>query len=225
MGRLSARLGPIAFLVLLSAACGGGGKKAVTATNPQVTTRIYLVRDGKVAPVERVLPVADSPDLLRALEAGPTPAERRAGFTTALLGGSSRLGLAQVVYTLSAHQPTRAVTYRGTTYRRADFEAETPVILVESPLPFSHVTSPLRVAGTANTYEATFQYELLEASGKVLASHFVTATSGTGVRGTFAFTARFDIPKAVAGKLVVYENSAADGRRIHQSKVPLTLEP
>ena len=196
--------------MLVAAACGGGGK--------HVAARIYLLRDGRVAPVARTVASLEPGFLLKALRAGPTSAERAAGFT-------SRLGLAQIVYTLSQQHPSGAVTYEGHRYTRADFEDETPVILVESPLPFAHVTSPLRVTGTANTFEATFDYDLVGANGKLLAHHVVTATSGSGVRGTFAFTARFTVTHEQQGKLVVYELSAKDGSRIHESEIPLTLEP
>ena len=50
------------------------------------------------------------------------------------------------------------------------------------------MSSPLRVTGTANTFEATFNYELNDTDGKVVDKNFVTATSGTGTRGTFDFT-------------------------------------
>ena len=98
----------------------------------------------------------------------------------------------------------------------------TPAILVESPLPFQAVSSPLRVTGTANTFEATFEYDLLDPAGKVLSHHFETATSGSGTRGTFDFTIRFEAPNGL-GKLVVYERSAKDGSRIHVSEIPLSL--
>jgi hypothetical protein len=84
------------------------------------------------------------------------------------------------------------------------------------------VSSPLRVWGTANTFEATFEYELLDSAGKALAKHFVTATSGSGTRGTYDITIRFTSPPGT-GKLVVYELSAADGSRIHQVAIPLTF--
>jgi hypothetical protein len=75
--------------------------------------------------------------------------------------------------------------------------------------------------GTANTFEATFEYELLDAAGKVLSKHFVTATSGSGTRGTYDVTVPFEAPNGL-GKLVVFELSAADGSRIHQVEIPLT---
>ena len=84
------------------------------------------------------------------------------------------------------------------------------------------MSSPLRVTGTADTFEATFDYDLLDPAGKVLSHHFVTATSGSGTRGTFDFTIPFEAPNGL-GKLVVYERSAADGSRIHQVEIPLTL--
>ena len=56
----------------------------------------------------------------------------------------------------------------------------------------------------------------------MLSHHFVTATSGTGTRGTFDFTIPFEAPNGL-GKLVVFERSAADGSRIHEVEIPLTL--
>jgi hypothetical protein len=56
----------------------------------------------------------------------------------------------------------------------------------------------------------------------VISHHFVTATSGSGTRGTFDFTVPFEAPNGL-GKLVVFELSAADGSRIHQVEIPLTL--
>ena len=72
--------------------------------------------------------------------------------------------------------------------------------------------TPLRVTGTANTFEATFEYELRDSAGKVVDSNFVTATSGTGTRGTFDFTT-----KAVddVASLVVFER-LREGRLAHQ---------
>ena len=98
----------------------------------------------------------------------------------------------------------------------------TPAILVETPLPFDEVTAPLRVAGTANTFEATFEYELLDPNGKALKQGFATATSGSGTRGTFDFKVPFEAPDGV-GRLVVYELSAADGSKTHVVEIPISL--
>jgi germination protein M len=194
----------------------------------QVAVRVYFVRDGTVAPVARTVPSPDSAYLLLALEDGPTAAEREAGLTTVLTGQGNPtggLGLAQIVYTLSQFDPSKPVQFGTHAYTRTDFENETPLILVESPLPFQTVHSPLRATGTANTFEATFNYDLVGPEGNVIAHHFVTATSGSGTRGTFDFTVPFTVSQGGPGKLVVYELSAKDGSRVHQVEIPLRLEP
>src|SRR5581483_3895754 len=231
-GRVARWLGrsPIAIALAIGlSACGGGGGTTtvtVTVTVPRPTTqaRVYLLRDGKVAPVSRFVSAPSRAALLQALAAGPTAQERRAGLTSAFPSGpDSRARLAQLVYTLTQQAPAGAVSSGGSRYTRADFEDETPAIRVVSPLPFQAVRSPLHASGTANTFEATFEYELRDAAGEVLATHVVTATSGSGIRGTFAFTARFAVAKAEPGTLVVYERSAKDGSRIHVVDIPLRL--
>ena len=217
----------LALVAVVAAGCGSTKTVTVTTTRTvtvtttpaaEKTVRVYFMRDGKVGPVSRKLATVDSASLLAAIDSGPSAAERGIGFTQ----GEATERTAEEVYTLSQFDPAKPVTIGGKSYTRADFEDLTPAILVESPLPFASVTSPLRVWGTANTFEATFDYELLDPAGKVLSHHFVTATSGSGTRGTFDFTVPFEAPNGL-GKLVVFEESAADGSRIHQVEIPLML--
>ena len=238
--------------MLVAAACGGGsGTKTTPATEPATTTlRVYFLRNGEVQPVARTVPKtkAVAAAALRELVKGPTTQEQRdlhlstgisnGGFHdlavehgAALLlfptGHFSHAGLAQLIYTLTQFSNVHEVKF-GTQlvrFTRADFEDLTPLILVESPLPFEIVHSPLRATGTANTFEATFDYDLVGPDGELLAHHFVTATSGSGTRGTFDFTAPFTVSHSGQGKLVVYELSAKDGSRIHQVAIPLQLAP
>lgn len=218
------RLWLLALLLPLAVACGSTKSVTVTTTvtttasGAKTTVRVYFMRDGKVGPVARELQSADRASLLAALDAGPTDAERAIGFTR----GQGNELTAEKVYTLSQFDPRKPVNVAGKSYTRADFEDLTPAILVEAPLPFATVSAPLRLRGTANTFEATFEYELLDSNGKTLAKHFVTATSGSGTRGTYDVTIPF-APPGGTGKLVVYELSAADGSRIHQVEIPLTF--
>jgi len=132
--------------------------------------------------------------------------------------------LAQVVYTLTQFVTVESVDIQGNTLTRADFEDLTPAILVESPLAFEDVTSPLRVTGTANTFEATFSYELTDTDGLIVDENFVTATSGTGTRGTFDFTTEpYTVPFDGVGALIVFERSAKDGSRINLVEIPLQM--
>ncbi len=203
---------------------------------------MYFLRDGKVQPVLRSLPntYAVGTAALDALAAGPTQAEQQdLGLSSDVssdfgdltvengvakpegVADSSPTALAQIVYTLTQFPTVKAVEIDGKRYTRKDFEDETPIILVESPLPNeTRVTSPIRATGTANTFEATFQYDVVGPDGSVLATHFVTATSGSGTRGTFAFTTK-PFTATGDGALVVYENSAKDGSRIHEVRIPL----
>lgn len=109
---------------------------------------------------------------------------------------------------------------------RSDLEPVTPAVFVERPALGEAVALPLRVAGTANTFEAAFVLQLRDADGVVLLEQPATATSGTGTRGTFDLT--LDLPDApdVSGlTLVAFERSARDGEAIHQVEIPLTLAP
>ena len=222
----------VAAAVLLSA-CGGDDAATTQA-------RVYFLQDGGVEEAREVAADASEADeVLAALVAGPSTAEEDLGLTTAIpesatvsvsasgvltvggLGEPFDLGLAQIVYTLTQF-PGARISYDGESVNRSDFEQFTPSVLVESPLPFEEVTSPITAVGTANTFEANFQYELLDADGEIVDENFVTATSGTGTRGTFEFTtADFDDVAA----LVVFENSAEDGSRIHEVEIPLTVAP
>jgi germination protein M len=222
----------VAVAVGLLAGCGGDDDSTTLA-------RVYFLRDGKVWPVardaetDRVEAAA-----LESLFDGPTSDERRIALDTAVPGGTPSLtiddgvarfqpaaryptrALAQIVYTLTQFEAIESVEIDGKRYTRADFEEQTPLILVESPVAYEEVTSPLRVTGTANTFEATFQYELKDAAGEVVDEHFVTATSGTGTRGTFDFTTK---PFDDVGSLVVFELSAEDGSRVNEMEIPLRM--
>lgn len=107
------------------------------------------------------------------------------------------------------------------TLTRADVEEQAPAILVESPAPGDVVASPLRVRGTANTFEATLEVELVAEGGERLASTFGTATCGTGCRGTFSIDVPFD--GTGPATLRAFERSAKDGSETKLVEIPLVL--
>ena len=241
--RRAARLLARAVLVISLAGCGSKRNTIVPQTEA-TSARIYLLRRSGVQPALRVVPKTQALSAVwKELMIGPSPKEARlglsssvmevAGWTIATSSTSdsvlslsrslSRAALAQAVYTLTQFAPTRPVLVNGRRYTRADFEEFTPAILVESPLPEQNVARPLRMMGTANTFEATFEYELVDPAGEVIAKHFVTATSGSGTRGTFDVTVPYPAGHAGLGKLVVYESSAKDGSRIHVVEISVRL--
>lgn len=219
------RLLLLAVAVVLLVGCAGEEDATPTGTTD---VRVYFLLDGKVWPVRR--DVDRTADLLdasyQALLLGPTQEEQDLGLTTEVpadgTGELSDAARAQLVYTATQFSSSASASIGSETFTREDFENETPSVLVESPLPFDVVSTPLRVAGTANTFEANFEYELLDSDGNVVDETFVTATSGTGTRGTFLFTTAAVDDLAT---LVVFETSAEDGSRMREVEIPLTQAP
>lgn len=107
---------------------------------------------------------------------------------------------------------------------RADFEDLTPAIFIESPCVGDSVGSPFVVSGSADTFEATFTLELLDQGGGTLVKRTVTATAGSGTRGTFTLSIPFTT-SAGGGTLVAYEISQEDGSHLHEVRVPLSFSP
>jgi germination protein M len=226
---------------------------------------VYLAQDGHVAPVRRFVARTAAPAraALAALLRGPTVAERREGYTSDVPGStalrsvslaqgvltvdlsrrfetgggsqSTRLRVAQVVYTASQFTSVSRVAFRldgkavttiggvsvGSPVDRSSFEAQAPAILVEQPLPGDHVSTPLRISGTADVFEARFSVDVVTAGGKLLVHRAVEASSGSGVRGTFSLAIPFT---TTARHLVVvaYELSPKNGARIHLVRIPIT---
>jgi germination protein M len=236
---------------LLLSACGGDDESTATDTDTitlpaSSDARVYWLLDGKVWPAHREVQASDDAPtaVMTELLASPSPQEQEdLDFRTSVPGGATpdvavedgvatveldeELSVdarAQIVYTLTQFPTVDSVEIAGQSYTRADFEEQTPPVLVESPLPFEDVTSPLRVEGTANTFEATFNYELTDTDGLIVDENFVTATSGTGTRGTFDFTTKpYTVPFDGIGSLIVFERSAEDGSRIHIVEIPLRM--
>ena len=149
--------------------------------------------------------------------------------------------VAQVVHTLTQFPTVGSVAFRldgepvealggeglvlSEPVDRADFEELAPQILVESPAVGEAVRSPLRILGTANTFEATFMVALLTETGRELARDFVTATSGSGERGTFDKELPFGADTPFDATLKVWEASAEDGSEIHVVEIPVQVTP
>jgi germination protein M len=216
----------------------------VPSEAPAVLT-LYFLRDGKVAPAARPAvvgsdvaaaavrellegPGAEDADLDTAIPERTLAGETEVAGDTVIVGVAPELSdpaaRAQVVYTLTALPNVKRVSFGGgTPVGRRAFEGQTPAILVESPLPDESVESGFEVRGTANTFEATFNYELTDTDGRIVAEDFVTATSGTGTRGTFEFVVPFEVDFDGVGSLIVFERSAKDGSRINLVEIPLRM--
>lgn len=224
-----------------------GDKLAVTgrtvpATQKVATTALDLLLAGPTAAETRMGLASTIPagTALRSVSVADGIATVDLSATYASGGGSLSMTarLAQVTYTLTQFPTVKGVVFRldGSPVTvfggegivldhpatRAGFESVTPAILVESPTPGSRVTSPLRIWGSANVFEAAFQLELVDGAGKVLAAQPVRATSGTGTRGSFDITVPFSAAPGGA-VLNLFDLSAKDGTRQDQVSVSLEL--
>jgi germination protein M len=204
---------------------------------------LYFLQDGKVWPEQRAIvsgpaiATATIAELFEGPESDLTTAIPRESTSLTLLtiengvasieldpAVTDRQARAQLTYTLTQFDSVKRVSFNGDRpVGRGAFEEETPAILVESPLSGETVESGFEATGTANTFEATFQFELRDVNDKILKKDFVTATSGSGTRGTFRFTVPYEAPGPQAGRLVVFEISAEDGSRTNERSTPLSL--
>ena len=222
---------------------------ATTETTPEpiggTEVGVYFVREDRLGYAARTVGLTPrvATAALGELLAGPTEPEREAGLATDIPPGTKltslaiedgtaavelsnpldELGTAQVVETLLRFETVSRVELGGRSYGPAEVEPSLPAILVESPVPNERVSSPLRLTGTSNTFEATFMVEVRPHAGGPLAHDFVTATSGTGTRGTFDKTLDFTVDRERPGTVVVFENSAEDGSVINRVEIPVVL--
>lgn len=93
--------------------------------------------------------------------------------------------------------------------------AETPITIDE---PGWHAEVPqgrLTASGEANTYEATLAVRLIDPDGKTVEEEWITATSGSGTRGTWehAFGAQLDRPGTWVIEAEEPDPSGGEGRK------------
>jgi germination protein M len=157
-------------------------------------------------------------------------------------GSASVIGrLAQVVYTVTQFPTVQGVRFEldgepvevfsgegvvlSEPVGRDDYYDQLPTIFVNRPAWGGVLANPARVAGIANTFEATFHVRIADGSGRALAEGPVMATCGTGCWGTFDTLVPYNVASAGWGTLQVYELSAADGSIINMTEYPVWLTP
>jgi hypothetical protein len=147
--------------------------------------------------------------------------------------------LAQLTYTLTQFPTVRGVNLEidgepvevfGTEgivleqpMTRRAYRDHLPPILVTSPVIGREVSSPIRVAGTANVFEAVVSISVLDARGNEIVTTFTMATCGTGCRGPFREAVRYTVDETQPGTVRVFESSAMDGTPINIVDIPVTL--
>jgi hypothetical protein len=205
---------------------------------------------------------------VRALLAGPSPAEQKAGLSSAVPAGTRLLGLsidggvasvdlseefdsgggslsmtarvAQVVYTLTRFPTVRAVEFlmagepvealggEGVVLdgpqRRAQWRDFEPNIFVEAPGVGAVISSPFTLRGTALVFEGSFLARLTDSSGRRIVQVVMQASAGGPERGVFSKEIPFS-SAAKRGTLIVFSQSAEDGSRQNEVRIPVTFAP
>jgi spore germination protein GerM len=148
--------------------------------------------------------------------------------------------LAQVVYTVTQFptvegvlfeldgQPVEVFSGEGIVLdgpvTREDYEDMLPAITVATPGIGAEIQSPVRIAGTANVFEANVTVRILDAAGNVLVEDFTTATCGTGCRGDYETELAFDVSEEQEGVIQLHADDAAGtGTMPGLVEIPVTL--
>jgi len=148
---------------------------------------------------------------------------------------SMRMRLAQVVFTLTQFPSVHGVSFEldgkpvdsfggegivlDKPQTRGDFEDLVPAVFIELPGAGAQVTSPLRVRGSANTFEGVFFIALEDASHKTIVDKRLQ-TTGSGTRGQFDTTISWT-SSARPAYIVGYSRSAKDGSKIIEQRYPI----
>jgi hypothetical protein len=100
--------------------------------------------------------------------------------------------------------------------------ATADLVQVDSPAPFTAVSSPVTVSGRIAAFEATFRIRIFDAEGEIAGG--VTAMSAEGqTLSPFSADVEYQLVAESPGCIWVYEDSAMDGSPIHVAQIPVLL--
>lgn len=107
---------------------------------------------------------------------------------------------------------------------------ETPnvqeAIIITSPEPDAHISSPVTVTGWGSGFENTLAVDILDADGNTIGQGFVIVDAEFGQYGPFTGEIEFQAPsEAQMGRVQVYTISPRDGAIEHLASVTVNLNP
>lgn len=101
---------------------------------------------------------------------------------------------------------------------------ENDAFRIYEPAPNTEITdNKIVVRGQARVFEATIQYEF-EDGHNILDEGFTTASEGAPGWGDFEITIEFDEVANNTGTIILFEESAKDGSRLHEIMIPVIVK-
>lgn len=96
-------------------------------------------------------------------------------------------------------------------------------ICIDAPALNATVSNPVQVRGTAIAFENTVQWRIEDGAKNILVRGFTTTdASDVGRAGAFSFRGFWErLPVTTTGTVVMYEDSAKDGKPIHVVTLPV----
>lgn len=102
-------------------------------------------------------------------------------------------------------------------------KVEASNIHIKTPRAFSIISSPLKISGTVQVFEATFKVRVIDKSNVVLVDEQVMASDFNW--GKFNKNITFKAPKAAGkGTVLFYYNSPKDGSEVSLGTVPVIIK-
>jgi len=95
---------------------------------------------------------------------------------------------------------------------------------VESPVPNQRITSPVKVSGKSNFFEANTRIRVTDDSGEILADTFTTAKGWLGELHPFSKNIYYIKPYTERGIIEIFEESAGDGSETKKITIPVAFE-
>lgn len=111
------------------------------------------------------------------------------------------------------------------TYEPGSQVTDEAVLIVNTPSGDSEFPPGSTVSGCTNAFEASFQWELLDADGEVVASGNEMASCGSGCLGIFQFPVDYQVDEAQEGSLRLFVESAEDGSIQMENEMLVHLLP
>lgn len=107
---------------------------------------------------------------------------------------------------------------------RDDYIDLMPMLFVDEPAYGAPVGNPMRVAGVAAAFEATFDYTIVDGDDLIIAEGFLMTDNGVGW-GNFDTELAYEVDSPQRGALIVSDTSAESGKLQNVREYPVMLVP